>query len=491
MQRVIVDLDIEVPMRDGTRLRANVYRPQDEGQYPVLLTRLPYGKDLPIGSGVLDPVQAARRGYSVIVQDTRGRFMSEGEWRPFESEAQDGYDTIEWAARQPFSDGQVGTFGGSYFGFTQWAAATQQPKALKAMVPYITWADPLNGFAYRGGALELGTAAQWGLMMGLDTLVKKHRGDPRALGAAISALVGELDKLGASGYSELPLSEFGPLKRQPVSPMFFERLSMPVDRASMDPVNLLGKHARVDVPTLNVGGWYDVFLADTIIHFTEMHRLGRPAKLLIGPWTHVGRGDPIGDLAFGFGSQLSFINLQYDFGRLQLRWFDHWLKGVDTGMLAEPPIQLFVMGANRWRYEQEWPLARAVNTLFYLRAGGALGQELPSSEEPPDRYVYDPASPVPTHGGALLLVPEYPPGAFDQREIELRPDVLTFTTDALPEDTEVTGPVSVHLWACTSAPDTDFVARLVDVYPDGRAYNLTDGIIRARYRTGSESLVEP
>jgi len=273
--------------------------------------------------------------------------------------------------------------------------------------------------------------------------------------------------------------------------MFFERLNMPVDRASMDPVNFLGKHAGVDVPTLNVGGWYDVFLADTITHFKEMHRLGRPAKLLIGPWTHVGRGDPIGDLAFGFGSQLSFINLQYDFGRLQLRWFDHWLKGVDTGMLAEPPIQLFVMGANRWRYEQEWPLARAVNTLFYLRGGGALGQELPSSEEPPDRYVYDPTSPVPTHGGALLLVPEYPPGAFDQREIELRPDVLTFTTDALPEDTEVTGPVSVHLWACTSAPDTDFVARLVDVHPDGRAYNLTDGIIRARYRTGSESLVEP
>jgi putative CocE/NonD family hydrolase len=174
---------------------------------------------------------------------------------------------------------------------------------------------------------------------------------------------------------------------------------------------------------------------------------------------------------------LSFINVQADFGRVQLRWFDHWLKGIDTGMLAEPPIQLFVMGANVWRDEHEWPLARAVDTPFYLHADGLLSPAAPAAEAP-DSFVYDPADAVPTHGGALLMSPEFTPGPLDQRAIEARPDVLTFTTPPLETDTEVTGPIVVHVWASSSAPSTDFVARLVDVYPDGRAYNLTDGILR-------------
>jgi putative CocE/NonD family hydrolase len=484
---VVVDFDVAVPMRDGTRLRANIYRPS-EGRWPVLLTRLPYGKDLPIGSSVLDPVQAARRGYAVVVQDTRGRFASEGDWRPFEAEAQDGFDTIAWAADQSFADGQVGMYGASYFGFTQWSAAVQQPPALKAMVPSVTWADPLNGMAFRGGALELGVTANWSLMMGLDVLMRQHRQDPRALGAAIVGLCRELDTLATSGYASLPLREFEPLRRQPVAPLFFERIESPLDPARLDAVSLIGKHAQVNVPTFNVGGWFDIFLADTIANFQEMRRLGRPTRLMIGPWTHVTRGDPVGGLSFGVGSQLSFVNLQSDFGRIQLRWFDHWLKGIDTGVMDEPPISLFVMGANVWRDEQAWPLARARITPLYLGAGGALSLEPPPSNESADCFVYDPADPVPTRGGATLMAPQFPAGPTDQREIEARPDVVTYTTPVLERDTEVTGPIEVQLWACSSAPDTDFVARLVDVHPDGRAYNLTDGIIRASYARGSASV---
>jgi uncharacterized protein len=234
------------------------------------------------------------------------------------------------------------------------------------------------------------------------------------------------------------------------------------------------------VPSLNVGGWYDIFLADTIANFQAMRQNGQPTKLLIGPWTHVTRGNPVGELNFGFGSTQNFINLQMDFGRVQLRWFDHWLKGIDTGMLNEPPISLFVMGANVWRAEPEWPLARAVNTPFYLHGKGGLSADQPRSEEP-DCYVYDPANPVPTRGGATLMTPEFPAGPMDQRDIEARDDVLSYTTEPLGSDTETTGPVTVRLWACTSAPHTDFVARLVDVHPDGRAFNLTDGIVRASF----------
>jgi putative CocE/NonD family hydrolase len=383
-------------------------------------------------------------------------------------------------------------FGVSYLGFTQWAAAVLQPPALKAMAPRVTWCDALNGFGFRGGALELGTQASWGLQMGFDSLVRQHRANPPALGAAIWSLAREVDQLGSEGYAALPLGDFGPLRRQPVLPRFFQQVQQPMDRALLDPVTIAGKHDRVQVPTLNVGGWYDIFLADTFAHFQAMHALGLPTRLVIGPWTHTDTRLPVGDLNFGFGSQASFMNLQYDMDRLQLRWFDHWLKGVDTGMLSEAPIKLFVMGANVWRDEQEWPLERAVPTRFYLRAGGELRTDAPGAAEAPDRYTYDPRSPVPTHGGALLMAPEFPTGPRDQRRIEARADVLVYTTPVLERDVEVTGPVTVELWACSSAPDTDFVARLVDVYPDGRAYNLTDGIIRARYRRGLDpQLLQP
>ena len=511
-QQTIVDFDVPARMRDGTTLRANVYRPAGEGKWPVLLTRLPYGKDFPIGASMMDPAQVARRGYVVIVQDTRGRLTSEGEWVPFVNEALDGVDTIEWAAQLPYSNGSVGMYGLSYFGFTQWASAVHHPTALKAMVPFQTWNDPLNGVIFRGGALELGTSGNWQLMMGLDVLMRRHRDDPQAMGRAIYMLAKEMDALGKLGYWSLPLNEFGPLHRQNVAPSFFQNFSRPMDRTHelIEPMTIVGKHEQVTVPTLNAGGWYDIFLQDTITNFTTMREHGstpeaRQSKLVIGPWTHGHVTNPIGELNFGFGSSAAFIDLQIDFTSLQVRWFDHWLKGIDTGMLKEAPIKLFVMGANAWRDEQEWPLARAVNTHYYLHSNGGanslhgngyLTTDLPEHDESAsDKYDYDPNNPVITRGGALLLSPEYPPGPFDQQPTESREDVLVYTSGELKEDLEVTGPIKVHLWAVSSAPDTDFVARLVDVHDDGYAQNLTDGIIRARYRHfergETPSLIEP
>ena len=511
-QAITVDFDVPARMRDGTILRANIYRPAGEGKWPVLLTRLPYGKDLPLGTSIMDPAQVARRGYVVIVQDTRGRLASEGEWAPFINEGLDGVDTIEWAAQLPYGDGNVGMYGTSYFGFTQWASAVYNPPALKAMVPVQTWNDPFNGLYFRGGALELGTAGHWQLMMGLDVLIRRHRGDKQTLGRAIYTLAKEMDALGTMGYWSLPLREFAPLKRHDVAPTFFENFNNPMDRSHqmIEPVTIVGKHEQVTVPTLNAGGWYDIFLKDTITNFTTMREHGvtpaaRQSKLLIGPWSHGGFTNPIGELNFGFGSSAAFIDLQVDFVSLQVRWFDHWLKGIDTGMLKEAPIKLFVMGANVWRDEQEWPLARAVDTRYYLHSNGHantlhgdgyLLASSPESDEPTsDQFDYDPGDPVITRGGALLMSPEYRSGPYDQRQVESRKDVLTYTSAELNEDLEVTGPISVHLWAISSAPDTDFVARLVDVHPDGYAQNLTDGIIRARYRNfergEAPSLIEP
>jgi putative CocE/NonD family hydrolase len=281
-----------------------------------------------------------------------------------------------------------------------------------------------------------------------------------------------------------------------------------MNREYVEPMTILGKHEQARVPTFNIGGWYDIFLKDTIENFRIMREQGstpeaRQSKLLIGPWAHVSQGNPIGEMNFGFGSTAAFINLQIDFMSLQVRWFDHFLKGKDTGILNEPPIKLFVMGANVWRDEQEWPLARAVETRYYLHSAGhantlngdgALSTSKPGSEAP-DQYDYDPAHPVITRGGALLMSPEFRSGVLDQRPTESREDVLVYSTPVLEQDVEVTGPIVAHLWAVSSAPDTDFVARLVDVHPDGYAQNLTDGILRARYRNfarGEEpSLIEP
>ena len=491
--QITVEFDVPATMRDGAILRANVFRPAGDGPYPVALARTPYGKDFSSVMAQLDAPRLARAGYVVVIQDVRGRFRSEGAWRPFRDEAADGYDSVEWAARLPGSSGAVGMFGASYLGFTQWMAAKEAPPSLKAIVPSITWADMRDGTTLRGGAIELGTQGYWYLnAVGMDTILKRVAGaPPQDQMQAMGLLLREIDRLRAEGYFSLPLKDFAPLKQLGLSAELEELLATIDDPAYLASFSIDAAYEQVRVPALNVGGWYDIFLSGTLRNFAALRAAGatpeaRQAKLLIGPWSHVNAANVVGDVDFGFASQMALMNLQTDLTGLTQRWFDYWLKGIDNGVTGEPPVRLFVMGDNAWRDEAEWPLARARNTPFYLRAGGLLSPEQPG-DEPPDGYVYDPADPTPTLGGNILMSQLLKPGATDQRPVEARPDVLSYTTPPLAEDLQVIGPLLVTLWAASDAPDTDFVTRLVDVHPDGFAQPLADGIVRARYRDGAPS----
>ncbi|MBO0682611.1 MAG: CocE/NonD family hydrolase [Candidatus Dormibacteraeota bacterium] len=478
---VTTEFDVPARMRDGTVLRANVYRPVGDGPWPVLLTRLPYGKDLPMATATLDPVQVARRGYLVVVQDVRGCFASEGTFVPFREEIQDGHDSVEWAARLPGADGRVGMYGGSYLGFTQWAAALSGATSLKAMAPFQRCADPFQGMYYRGGLFELGQQATWYVTVaGLPQLMRRRAGDPAA-GTAVAALVGEIDRLGTDGYGSLPLERFAPVQGHDILQDFFHLVSHPMEADAFPHMNVAGRYGEVRVPSFNIAGWFDCFLQQNLDDFAAMRSRGVPAKLLVGPWLHGMGMNPVGDLSFGLGAQSAMVDLRGDLGSLQLRWFDHWLKGAPNGVEAEPPVKLFVMGANRWREEQDWPLERAEETAWFLHPQGLLSRNHPGESEP-DSYVHDPNNPVPTLGGAAFLTPDHLRGPRDQRPLESRPDVLSYTTTPLESDLEVTGRVRVHLWATSSARDTDFVARLCDVFPDGRSISLTDGALRARHR---------
>ncbi len=493
---VVVDRDVMVPMRDGVRLATDVTRPAGEGRHPVLLMRLPYGKTL-MDRVFLDPTATARRGYVVVAQDSRGRFGSEGEWVPFHSEIDDGHDAVEWCAGQQWSDGRVGLCSGSYIGATQWLAAMAQPPHLVTMAPATTASDFHDHWVWHtGGAFELAGNVGWAISVSANIAKRLGVHEPtvetvgelrEVLGTLIEqdpegamAALGRLTDVLRPWWSHRPLRDLPPLRG--LSPWFADWL----DHADRDPywerIDIGAHHDRIDVPALHTTGWFDCFLAGSIANFTGMRRHApterarRGQKLIVGPWfhgpfttrtTHVGEVD--------FGSQAGI-----DFQAVQWRWFDHWLKGADTGMLDEPPVRLFVMGENAWRDEREWPLARTRWTPWYLHGDGGLSTE-PPADEPPDAYTYDPADPVPTLGGCLLPY-GITPGMFDQRSVEDRPDVLVYTSAPLEKDLEVTGPVSVELWASSSAVDTDFTAKLVDVHPDGRAFNLCDGIVRARYR---------
>ncbi len=502
---ITVECNVPVPMRDGTILYADVYRPAAGGPVPVLLTRTPYDKSLVGALGnTLDPLRAARAGYAVVVQDTRGRWASEGEFYAFRHEAADGYDTVEWCAAQPWSTGKVGMFGRSYVGLTQWQAALARPPHLTAIVPTITAADYHEGWTYQGGAFELGFNLSWTLnTLATNTLWRRRETIPNfeEVWAENTAAVDCL----SCRFRDLPLVDFAPLKVADCAPYYFDWLAHPDYDDYWRQLDVSAHHDQIAVPALNVGGWYDIFLGGTIANYLGVREKGAtPAarsgqKLLIGPWAHQAPFvNPVGDADFGRMSAQATIDLD----AIHLRFYDYWLKGERNGLDDEPPVRIFVMGENVWRDENEWPLARAQNLPYYLHSGGhanslrgdgVLSVDTPTSE-PPDYYLYDPRDPVPTRGGPLCCYPAaLPIGAFDQRDVEERADVLVYNTAPLARDLEVTGPILVTLFAASSAPDTDFTAKLVDVFPDGYARNLTDGIIRARYRTSRErpTLLEP
>lgn len=497
-----VERNVAIPMRDGTILRADIFRPEPEGDYPVLLTRTPYNKSMGnLAYGWLQPIRPASEGYVVVVQDVRGRFESDGKFHPFHQEIDDGFDTVEWCARQPWSNGRVGMYGISYLGATQWLAAASQAPNLQCIFPGLTASDYYDGWSYRGGAFELGFNLTWAaLLLGLPEVPRLGLSP-----AETGAVMGGLAPVAANPFgalNHLPIGEAAPFANPKVASYYREWLKHPTRDAYWQPVTIEAAHPRIHTPAFNLGGWYDLFIRGTLRNYSGMRANGASEvarsgqKLIVGPWSHGAT------LTAGVGSRVFGASSQVLLEDLHMRWFDKWLKDRDTGIDSEPPVRVFTMGVNRWDTYASWPPPEAQFTKYYLHSNGraatmygdgALTTEAPGDERP-DHIVYDPLNPAPTVGGALFPYPlEVPPGPFDQTKVEQRADVLCYTTPPLDRDVQVTGPIEVTLWVTSTAPDTDFTAKLVDVFPDGTAFNLTDGIIRARYRDGFEAarMLEP
>ena len=487
-----------VTMRDGTRLATDVFRPDAPGRFPVLINRGPYGKDDYVASPDHSVWFFPTHGYVVLSQDCRARFESEGDYyNPLFQEVQDGYDTVEWAARQPWSNGRVGTTGQSYLGATQYTLATNNPlpPQLQAMAPVSASSDFHQSWVYHtGGAMEWGWMVPYAIHKGRNTLERLGRSD---LLAQMDDYVLEPGNFGRplkdEWFRHLPLKDWiGRL--QETAPYFREYFEQELDGPYWWQLNLLRNLEGIKIPLFHVSSWYDIFLEGALNAYRAVTDQGgsetarRNQKLLVGPWAHIrpytrATSVDTGDIDFGPEAQIEL----HDHLR---RWFDYWLKDIDTGIMDEPPVYIFVMGDNRWRHENEWPLARTHYTRYYLhsdgtantRSGDGTLSTVPPGAEPPDRYVYDPADPAPTLRGNTLMIPH---GVADQRSTEDRGDVLVYTSEPLEQDLELTGPIKVQLFAASSAVDTDFTAKLVDVRPDGYAQNIQDGIIRARYRSSA------
>ena len=495
--------DVPLPLRDGTLTYVDVLRPDSPGPFPALLNRTPYDKSSTHTRGGFDLLRAASTGYAVVVQDVRGRYLSDGEFYTFVNEIDDGYDSVEWVASQPWCNGRVGMYGISYHGATQWLAAKARPPSLVTIAPGMTASDYHEGWAWQGGAFELGFNLSWAI----GSLASANWANlSRRLGlpaARLDDIIDAKDDLTA-GYEHLPMRDLPDLQGD-LAPYYYDWLAHPEYDDYWKRVCIEESHSQIGVPAFNFGGWYDIFLGGTIRNFVGMRKHGATAegrrgqRLVIGPWVHTWSPTNVSG-EFNFGTRASSLAL--DLQGSVLRYHDYWLKGEDNGVMDEKPVRIFVMGEDVWRYEDDWPLSRAEEVRYYLHSRGKantlngdgwLSPESPGAE-PPDVYLYNPIDPVPTRGGGLCCDPAFAAsGAYDNRCVEARPDVLVYSTPPLDVDTEVTGPVTVTLHATSSAPDTDFTAKLLDVEPCGYARNLTDGIIRARYRRPRQpaSLVEP
>ena len=481
---VTVETAVKVPMRDGVALTADVYRPRAEGRYPVLLQRTPYDRRDPV-TGLL----LASHGYVVVLQDTRGRFDSEGEFYPFRHEAADGYDTVEWAAGRPYSNGKVGMFGGSYVGATQMLAAMAHPPHLVAINPYVTASEYYEGWTYQGGALMQWFVSSWSSGLAVDTLRRKT--------AAMSHPRDWVEAMPPEAYRLIELPPVGEL-----APYVHDWMEHDTSDEYWKATRVSDHYGEMTVMALHEAGWHDIFSRGSIENFLGMRakaatpeaRAGQ--RLVVGPWAHAATSPEgkIGDVVFG-------KDAAWDGNAKLLEWADFALKGQSNAYATGAPVRIFVMGDNAWRDEQEFPLARAKSTRYYLHAAkgansaagdGRLGTD-PPKKEPPDQFDYDPADPVRTLGGRLCCGTGYQPGPADQRPNEGRADVLVYSTPPLAKDLEVTGFITAEIQAASSAVDTDFTAMLVDVDPAGYARYLADGIVRARHRLSRErsDLLEP
>ncbi len=457
---------VQIPMRDHVMLAANLFLPQAAGRHPTVLVRTPYNK----GNSLLAGYDIfLRHGYSVVIEDVRGRYASGGVFDGMAREGPDGSDTIDWIARQSWSDGNVVMSGGSYLGFAQWDAALEKNPHLKAIFPVVSGCDPYTDRFYStGGALKLGHRLSW-----------------------------LVSNLGAPGFhrppfqvyvNHLPLRTSDRFAAGRTIGAFQKALAHPTYDAFWRKMSVCENMDRVLVPVFAAGGWYDNYVEGDLRAFEELSRLGRNPHLIIGPWPH--------NMSYHFPSVDFGPAANVPLKRYQVDWYDSVLK-LGTRASTAPDIRWFVMGANVWKSSSQWPPHDTHTRAYYLAGDGRANtlkgdgklESAPPATSPPDHFTYDPHDPVPTAGGAVCCDPSvFPWGPMDQRPLELRPDVLVYTTPVLKHDVEVTGPIRVELWVATSARDTDFTAKLVDVFPTGEARNLTDGILRLRYRNGLDRI---
>ncbi len=452
------ELDVKVAMRDGIRLSTNIYLPDAPGSFPVILVRSPYGNG---GKGNREGHFFAGHGYVYISQDTRGRYESEGLYNACQDEAKDGYDMQQWIGKQPWCNGKLGTTGGSYVGFTQWMPAPLQSPYLKTMIPAVTFSN-LHDVVYQDGAYFMQLFSPWSFEMTKPSMVTMDYVQNRTDSVLFTLPL--IDQDVAMGWRISYLRDW---------------LSHPDNDTYWDETEVGDHYSDIQVSSCNIGGWYDILLGSTIGNYLKMTDksidpdIRKRQKLIIGPWIHNWNREKVGEMDFG-------ENAKINTSELFLRWFDNQLKGIDNGILEEPPVRIFVMGSNTWRDENEWPLARTKYTNYYFHSkgnanslsGNGMLNTKPGGKEAEDRYTYDPADPVRTVGGM---------GPYDQAEMEQREDILVYTTPDLKKDIEVTGPVKVILYASSSAVNTDFTAKMTDVYPDGRSMRICEGIIRASH----------
>lgn len=473
-----IEKDIRISMRDGIELSADLYIPCAPEPFPVILSRLPYGK----GSTAIIAEIFARYGYAFVAQDTRGKFDSQGEFYPFINEKEDGRVTSAWIRAQSWCNGKIGTFGPSYLGFTQWALAPGNPD-ITALAPIFTASD-IYSLLYWGGTFCELSFLKWSLE---ECDRKTNTENVRNIEQAHAALP-LIDK-DRSVLRDIPW--YKDWIRHPAPDDYWKQLSV------------FEQLDGIKAPAFLTAGWYDIFNTGQLKDFERLKGLKQPeisedSKILIGPWNH-GFSHRSIEKAFGIKrSKIELFPVKVFKGIKD--WFDYSLKGIANGWGKRPAVSLYVLGENVWRDENEWPLARTKYTSFYLHSGGRanisagdgrLDMFRPGAGEPADSYVYDPENPVPTTGGSNLVLENS--GPMNQIYIEKREDVLVYSTEPLQSPIEVTGPVKLILYVSSDAPDTDFTGKLTDVFPDGKSLLICDGILRCRYREGFDkpALMEP
>ncbi len=481
--KIFEEHNVKIPMRDGVDLSANIYRPDDPGKFPVILVRTPYKKEM----GELQGRFYARRGYICAIQDCRGRFGSRGIWEPFVNEAQDGYDTIEWLARQAWSSGKVGMIGGSYLGWVQWWAARDHPPHLVTIIPNVSPPDPFYNLPYEYGVFFILGSIWWA-----DILQSEATAD-------LSGVV--ISRISEKKYTKLlyslPVIELDKKVLEKENPYWRKWIEHPNNDAYWERANFLDKLKDVRIPAFHQSGWFDGDGIGSKLNYLRMKSYGHPfQKLILGPWGHTDQATRrIGEIDFGPQAII-------DLPKLYLRWFDYWLKGIQNGIIKEPLVNIFIMNTNKWLSDNVYPLSFTQFQKFYLeskgkantsKGDGRLTTEVPAYDSSPDSYIYDPGDPTPSpqyyeekeeEEKKVKSVEEKKKEAEAYHEMvtQTRSDILVYQTEPLEKSLTFAGPVSAVLYASTSAKDTDWFARLVWITKEGKTYPLAEGKIRARFR---------